>query len=110
MIHMLSICIHSYLGRLLGILGSLTSSLTSFRLLSTLGTDFLPRGTNNSTLVLDSATSTLGTDLNRDTLLVDTTVDLGPADFARAQTLQKVRLGLTVDETEGLQEVLWLVI
>lgn len=84
-------------------LGGLTSSSAGGRGLLTLGTDSVPGQTGNSTFVLDGATTALLGDFFGDALLVEATVDLGPADLARVQALQEQGLGLAVNEAEGLQ-------
>lgn len=84
-------------------LGGLTSSSAGSRGLLTLGTDSVPGQTGNSTFVLDGATTALLGDFFGDALLVEATVDLGPADLARVQALQEQGLGLAVNEAEGLQ-------
>lgn len=84
-------------------LGGLTSSSAGSRGLLTLGTDCVPGETGNSTFVLDGATTALLGDFFGDALLVEATVDLGPADLARVQALQEQGLGLAVNEAEGLQ-------
>lgn len=53
--------------------------------------------------MLDGATTALLGDFFGDALLVEATVDLGPADLARVQALQEQGLGLAVNEAEGLQ-------
>jgi hypothetical protein len=93
-------------GSLLGILAlgdsGLASGSTSIGLLVTLGADSIPRGTNNSTFVLDGTTRALLLDFFGDTLLVETTIDGGPSDLTGVQTLKEVGSSLTVDETERL--------
>jgi hypothetical protein len=93
-------------GSLLGFLAfsdsGLASGSTSIGLLVTLGADSIPRGTNNSTFVLDGTARALLLDFFGDTLLVETTVDGGPSDLTRVQTLKEVGSSLTVDETERL--------
>lgn len=49
-----------------------------------------------------TARTSLGDDFTS-TLLVQATVDLSPADLAGVNALKEVRLGLAVDETEGLK-------
>jgi hypothetical protein len=82
--------------------GGLAGGSTGIGLLVTLGADSIPRGTNNSTLVLDGTTRALLLDFFSDTLLVKTTVNGGPSDLTGVQTLEEVRSGLTVNETETL--------
>lgn len=79
-----------------------TGSSTDLGLLVALGTDGLPGGTDDSTLVLDGAAVTLLGNLLGDTLLVHATEENGPGDLAGVLALKEKGLGLTVDETERL--------
>lgn len=88
---------------LLGFLGSGGTGglLDGFRF-GTLGNDFFPGGTDDSTLDLDGlAGATLG-DFLGGSLLVETTVEDGPAEFTGILLGLEVGGTLTVQQTEGL--------
>lgn len=85
-------------------LSGLASSSASGRSLFTLGANGIPGQTGNGTFVLNGAAAALLGNFLSDTLLVETTVDLGPSDLAGVKALKEERFGLAVDEAEGLSK------
>ena len=82
--------------------GGLAGGSTDLGLLVAAGVDLLERGTNDTTLVLDSLARALLGNLLGDALLVESAVDDSPGDLTGVLALQEKRLVLRADKAEDL--------
>lgn len=95
----------SLLGSLSSLGSGITGSLADSGRLLALGDDLIPAGTNDSTLELGGLAGALLGDLLGGTLLVEATVEDGPAELAGVLLAEEVSLALTVQETERLKKI-----
>lgn len=82
--------------------GGLAGSGTNLGLLVTASVDLLERGTDDTTLVLDSLARALLGHLLGHTLLVESSVDDSPGDLTGVLALQEEGLVLGADKAEDL--------